>query len=163
MLCVYIYIYIHVYIYIYICIHMHTYVMSGIRGTNPHSWEGVCGSSLGMRIYYVYVYVCVYIYLCVYMYMYMYMYICICICVYISLSLYLSLSLSIYIYIYIYPNEDIAVNRYQLRPIFKLRIYNSGIRVKQILKERRWAFLAQLRPVRLLRVRVSEGLTQANS
>ena len=30
-----------------------------------------------------------------------------------------------------------------LRPIFKLRIYNSGIWVKRILKRRRWAFLAR--------------------
>ena len=29
-----------------------------------------------------------------------------------------------------------------IRPIFKLRIYNSGFRAKQILKRRRWIFLA---------------------
>ena len=68
----------------------------------------------------------------------------------------ISISLSLYIYIYIYmffigllvhfmfwvdfphlpgPKPNV------LRPTFKLRIYNFGIWVKHILKQRRWAFL----------------------
>ena len=38
----------------------------------------------------------------------------------------------------VYLRESPTVS---IRPISKLRIYNSGIRVKLILKQRRWAFL----------------------
>ena len=57
-----------------------------------------------------------------------------------------------YIYIYLYTTMIIMITvefcrkpepvpRTQVRPIFKLRIYNFGFCVKRILK-RRWAFLA---------------------
>ena len=40
--------------------------------------------------------------------------------------------------------EDLEARQYRqmVRPIFKLRIYNFGVWVKQFLKQKRWAFLA---------------------
>ena len=45
--------------------------------------------------------------------------------------------------IYIQHNDKARVPQSNnIRPMFKLRIYNSGIGIKLILKQRRWAFLA---------------------
>ena len=76
----------------------------------------------------VYMYINKYVYIYIYMYTYTHM-----LCVY------------TYIYIYIYSRriqEKRHIDPRNVGPIFKLRIYNFGAWVKQILTQRRWAFLA---------------------
>ena len=59
-----------------------------------------------------------------------------------SISLSLYMYIYIYIYIYICFSEHPLGDSAHLRPIFVLRIYNFGIRVKRTLKQKRWVFLA---------------------
>ena len=62
------------------------------------------------------------------------MYICVCMYIYIYICMY------IYIYIYIYIRGHLSVQTSDAfsRAKTQLRIYNFGICVKQIIKQRRW-------------------------
>ena len=94
--------------------------------------------SLLLLTVYIHEYTCVYVYQQIYVYIYIYMYTythMLCVYTYIY----------IYIYIYIYSRriqEKRHIDPRNVGPIFKLRIYNFGAWVKQILTQRRWAFLA---------------------
>ena len=84
----------------------------------------------------------IYIYICIRMYVYIYIYIHIYIYTYYT-HICISLSLSLYIYIYIYTlNYEIHMS---------------------CLNEESGRIVLTIRPVRLLRVSISEGLTQADS
>ena len=115
----------------------------------------------------------IYIYIYTYIYIYIYLFIYLCICIYLVLSL--SLSLYIYIYIYIYVEYTISyyVITYYITSLHYIILYY----VVQILyyiphgpardaaDTRSLARGANLtnRPISLLRVWISEGLTQADS
>ena len=73
--------------------------------------------------------------------MYTYIYTHTYILAYVRMYIYIYISIlhhMLYLYIYIYTHTCIL-----LRPMFILRISKFGIRVKQILKRRRWMFLAR--------------------
>ena len=144
--------YLYIYIYIYICILV--CIMYGYMHNQALETGQRCQRSRNIHVMCIlYFYIYIYIYICIYIYIYIYTY-------------------YIYIYIerereYMYCTPLLSSSGYYIKAVVvevaaaessQHQLPTSQHRLTESVQGSPW-----LRPVRLLRIAISEGLTQANS